>query len=192
MGFSLVTAPAFEPVTLKEAKDHLRVDTANDDALISSFITVARVNAEYFTGRAFITQEWDWFLDCFPGATGILNVPVPPLQSVTSVNYLDVDGNSQLLDGSKYVADSKSIVGRIAPAVDEVWPDTRRTLNAVTIRFKAGYGDFRAKVPEQIKAAMNLLEGHLYENRELSIVAALQKIPMGYEALLWPYRIVEV
>ena len=67
MSFQLITAPATEPVTLDEARSHLRVDFLDDDALIVALITAARLHAEMLTGRSFITTRWKAVLDSFPG-----------------------------------------------------------------------------------------------------------------------------
>jgi uncharacterized phiE125 gp8 family phage protein len=68
MPLQLVTAPAGEPITLLEAKQHLRVDVDDDDALIGSLITAARQAAETLTGRQLMTARWRLVLDAFPGA----------------------------------------------------------------------------------------------------------------------------
>lgn len=63
---NLITTPAVEPITLTEAKAHLRVDFADDNDLITTLIIVARQAVEEFTGRALITQTWQVFYDRFP------------------------------------------------------------------------------------------------------------------------------
>ena len=66
MPLNLITPPAVEPVTLADAKAHLKVDTTDDDALITALITAARARAEWHTGRALITQSWTLWLDAWP------------------------------------------------------------------------------------------------------------------------------
>ena len=41
-----------EPITLSEAKNYLRVDYSEDDALITALITSARVRLEQYAGVA--------------------------------------------------------------------------------------------------------------------------------------------
>lgn len=91
MNVSLVTAPTIEPITVQEAKDHLRIATFDDDAYIATLITVAREEVEDITRRAIMTQTWDYFIDGFPDGYGI-TLPFGRLASVTSVKWKDEDG----------------------------------------------------------------------------------------------------
>jgi uncharacterized phiE125 gp8 family phage protein len=178
----LKTAPTHEPITLEEAKDHLRVDGTDDDALISDLITAARKRAEKFQRRAFITQTWTVFLDEFPVW---IRLPKPPLQSVTSVKYLDTDGVQQTLASADYRVDTKSVPARITPAWNESWPSTRAVTNAVEIEMVVGYGAATV-VPEEARAAIKIYLGGLYENREPT-----KEEMDSVEALLWPDRVLE-
>lgn len=181
---SLVTAPAVEPVGLQEAKDHLRIDTADEDALIDSFIMVARQKVESHTGRSLITQTWDWKLDRF---RHLFEVPKGKLQSVTSVKYFDSDNVEQTVASTVYEVDAVSEPGRIREADGQTWPNHFNRLNAVTIRFVAGYGATGNFVPWPIKAAMLLMVGHLWCNREASATREVKTVPMGFQDLLAPY-----
>lgn len=188
MGLKLVTAPEAEPVSLAEAKAHLRVTSADEETLISALIVAAREHCEAWTHRRFVTQTWDLVLDCFPGWS--LEFPNAPLQSVTSVTYVDTAGATQTLDSSEYLVDAQTDPGRIAPAYGLHWPATRDQMNAVTIRFACGYGA-AAAVPSAIKAAMLLIVGHLFENREEAVTGTIiAELPFGVPALLAPYRVV--
>jgi len=185
MSLKLVTAPADEPVTLIEAKDHLRVDGSDDDALISVLITAASKWAEEYTGRQFVTATWDWFLDGFCPS---FSAPLPPLQSVTSIKYLDTAGAEQTLDSATYRVDAVSEPGRIALDYGKTWPSTYSVINAVTVRFVSGYGA-AAAVPEPIRQAMLILIGELYEQRQESVPASVGAVPFGVRALLTPYKV---
>lgn len=187
MGLKLITAPAVEPVTLAEAKAQLRKTTADEDALISSLIVAARNFAEAYTGRAFITQTWDYVLDAFP--CGLFELPKGPLQSVSSVKYLDSAGVEQTLAAAGYKVDALTDPGRIAPAYGQSWPTTRSEPNAVTVRFVAGYGDASA-VPQAIKEALLLLISHLFENREAVAEGNFSALPLGFEPMLAFYRVI--
>ncbi|MFC5524021.1 head-tail connector protein [Polaromonas jejuensis] len=199
MALKLTTAPTAEPVTLAEAKAHLRVDVADDDLLITNLITAARVHAENVCRRAFVTQKWDLYLDSFPKYTyygvvpgyvpvdqlpsgwlsmrnyavrfrgGKIDLPFPPLQSVDAVKYTDLSGVVQTLATNLYVVDNISEPGAITPAPDTYWPDTQNRVNAVQISFTAGYGA-AAAVPAGIKAWILMRIGALYENREEVLV----------------------
>lgn len=186
MGLKLVTGPAVEPVTLAEAKAHLRVTGTDEDALVSALIVAARSFAEECTGRAFVTQTWDYVLDAFPCAA--FELPKAPLQSVTSVSYVDTDGATQTLDSGLYKVDAITDPGRIAPAYGETWPSTRAEENAVTIRFVAGYG-LAAAVPQPIKQALLLMTGQQFEHREATAEGSWSRLPLGVDALLGLYRV---
>jgi uncharacterized phiE125 gp8 family phage protein len=183
----LATAPAVEPISLDEAKLHLRVDISDDDTLITSQIQTARRRAEKIAGRAFITQTWDYVLDAFPqGDT--LEIPKPPLQSITSIKYYDQDGTEYTLSSDDYYVDTYGEPGRVVLKSSATWPSiTLREANGVVVRFMAGYGD-ADDVPEEFKQAIYLLVGHFYENREAVSDARLVPTPDGVMALLWMDR----
>ena len=186
MSLKLVTAPTEEPVSLADAKLHLRVDGTTDDTLITALIVAARKWAEEYTGRQFVTATWDWFLDGFCPS---FSVPLPPLQSVTSIKYLDTTGTEQTLASSTYRVDAVSEPGRIALDYGKSWPSTHPVINAVTVRFVAGYGA-AAAVPEPIRQAILILIGELYEQRQESIIGNIQSsVPFGVRALLTPYKV---
>ena len=93
MALTIVTAPATDPVTLAEAKEHLRIDEANtaESALITAFITASTDYCEKLQNRAFITQVWDLTLERFP-VGDIISIPLPPLQAISSVVYYGPGG----------------------------------------------------------------------------------------------------
>lgn len=186
----LITAPTEEPITLAEAKLHLRVDTDADDALITAFITAARQWAEEYTWRAFVTQTWDYALDAWPH-NGQIYMPRPTLQSVTTVTYTDENGSAAVMSDADYFVDVIKKPGRIVLNSNSTWPSvTLRRSSGIVIRFVAGYGAASA-VPEQVKAAIKLIVGDLYENRESTIVAqgvSVVDAPFGAKALLNPLR----
>lgn len=193
MALTLVTGPAVEPVSVSEAKSHLRVDISDDDTLIGTLITVARTHVEQHLRRALVTQVWDLVLDCFPGA--VLRLPLPPLASVTSITYTDVDGNGGTVSAGDYLVDVDEEPGRVVLKSAATWPAVvLREAAGVRVRFSAGYGA-AADVPEPIKQAILLLVGSLYENREDVLVAqgvTVMRIPFGVQALLMPYRILRL
>jgi len=190
MSLTIYTEPTREPLLLEETKLHCRVDTDDDDTLILGLITAAREQAEATTRRALITQTWDLVMDAFPGEDRI-ELPLPPLQSVTSITYVDSDGNTNTFSSSKYIVDTDSEPGRVVLVTGESWPsDTLRAAAGVTVRFVCGYGDAASDVPRSIRQGMLLAVGHWYENREATVgVGNMQVLPMGVEALWWPYRV---
>lgn len=158
---TLVTPPSATPVSLDEARAHCKADTA-DDTMLQVYLdaAVAHVDgAEGVLGRCLVTQTWDYKLECFPDE---ITVPLPTLQSVTSVKYYDVDGVEQTISSSNYTVAGQ----RVVPVDTYDWPDVEpgRPL-PITVRFVAGYG-LAVAVPAAIKAAILLILGDLYANRE--------------------------
>ncbi len=173
-----------EPVTLAEAKVYLRIDTSDDDATISALITAAREYCESFQNRAYITQTWELSFDSFPPMP--IKLPRPPLISVESIKYIDNTGAETTLDPSDYVLDTYSEPGRIAFNYGKCWPSvTLQPVNAVRIRYTAGYGD-ASKVPQSVKQAMLIYIAHRYEHPETD------DVPEVVHTLLWPERVVPV
>jgi uncharacterized phiE125 gp8 family phage protein len=182
------SVPAVEPVTLNEAKLHCRIDGSTEDALITSLIRVAREYCETFTGRAFVNRNVIYAMDRWP-SRGQIILPRPPVTSVTSVQYYDIEGAPVTLTaGTDYIADADSEPGRIVLPSGKAWPSARlHTVNPIRITYVAGYGETSASVPEYIKAAIKLCVGNWYENREAVLPAGLvgKTLPMGVESLLY-------
>lgn len=196
MGLILITPPTIEPVTIVEAKAHLRVISSDDDTLISALIAAARMNVEGWLGRALIGQTWDLYLDEFPTDTfkGI-EIPLPPLISIDSVKYDDTSGVEQTMNPSSYYVDVASQPGWLVPTGSGAsWPTTIDAINSVRIRFTAGYVTNDSppvgSVPQDIKSGLLLVLGSLYEHRESQIVGTIaNKLPLGVEYLLRRHRV---
>ncbi len=186
--------PAAEPILKAAAKTHLKTGASSEDALIDALIVSARMHVETVMNRALIDQTWLWKLDDLPFSSGKpLFVPKPPLQSITSITYVDTAGTTQTWDSTKYDVDAPSgpmaANGRIMPAFAESWPTTREQMAAVTITFVCGYGAAGSNVPDGILQAMLLLIGHWYENRmAVNAKEKLTEIPFGASSLLGPFR----
>lgn len=182
----VITPPASEPVTLAEAKLHVRQDLDTDDALITGLIAVARETVEGSSWYALLTQTWELVLDRWPYGIAI-ELPRPPLQSVTSVKYTDSSGTETTWDPANYIADTDSVPGRVVLAYNVSWPLTAlRPAGAIRIRYVAGWTS-AANVPQTLKQAMLLLIGHWYENRE-ETGKATDAIARGVTDLLKPFR----
>jgi uncharacterized phiE125 gp8 family phage protein len=195
MGLKLVTPPVNPVVTLAQAKAHLRVVDSDDDLLIAAMVSAATSAAQNFTGRAFVDQTWDLYLDEFPTGTDMfVKIPLPPLIEVVEVNYDDSAGNIQVVDPLDYYVDSASQPGWIVPTGTLQWPTPLAAINSVRVRFRAGYLDNNSPpadaVPDDIKAAVYLILGSLYENREEQITGTIaNKLPYGSEMLLRDHRV---
>lgn len=119
-----------------------------------------------------------------PNSTGLIDVPLPPLQSVEAVQYYDFEGTLQTVDPAAYNV-SLGTPGRIQPAYSKVWPIARPTIDAVQIQFTSGYGD-ATTVPENVKVAIKMMVAHWYENREAVSAVSMAAVPMCVDALLSP------
>ena len=188
MQTKIYTAPAEEPVTIEEAKLQCRVDTADEDVLFERLISAARRYVETFQRRALITQTWEAYLDAWP-SEAYIDLPYPPLQSVTSITYKDTAGSASTFGSANYIVDIGRTPGRVYLAYDASWPSTTLyPTSGITVRYVCGYGATGKSVPAETRQGLLLLVAHLYENREATVERALTFIPFGVEALLWGER----
>jgi uncharacterized phiE125 gp8 family phage protein len=171
MGLTLVTGPSVEPLTLQEAKDHVRQDIAADDALITEAIKAARRYVENATGKALISQAWRLQRDTFPSYSGAIRLHRAPLIAVQSLKYYDEAEIEQTLSSSDYVVDTSATYGEIAIGYGLSWPATLYRRNAVTVNFTAGFGTTAAEIPAEYKWAVRLALGDFYMNREGQLIA---------------------
>ena len=165
------------------AKQHLRVDGTDDDILISSLITQAREYCEDYQKKKYITQTLELVLDEFPNI--IEFKACSPVQSVTSIKYIDENSVEQTIDPSNYIVDTDSFVARVVPRSS--WPMTNG-INSVRVRFVAGYGNESA-VPESVKWAMVLHMRTLYDDLKPEEQTKLEK---ARDNLLGMRRVVNI
>ena len=169
MALKLLTASVTEPVALEEIQNFLRISDEPDVTILTDMISAARKRAETITRRQLKTATWELRLDAF---MDVIRLPMAPLQSVTSVKYLDTSGVEQTLtENTDYIVDTYSEPARITPAYACVWPPTYSILHAVRIVFVAGYGDDDTDVPEPIRNWIKTFIGAMYENRETIFVS---------------------
>lgn len=168
MSLIKTTDATVEPVSLQEAKLHLRVITYPtdvaahpEDALIGALITTARTECENRIQRSLIETTWTLTLDTFPRCD-FVRLQRGPIISLGSIKYIDTDGAQQTLDPATY-----RLSGHLVEPVDS-WPATEARLGAVEIVYTAGYGTTAADVPAPIKSWILLALGDLYANRERS------------------------
>ena len=177
----VTTAPTVEPLTLAEAKVHLREDLtdAGNDALITSLIVAAREACEHRVGRALMLQSLEATLDAFPAATtdnpdAAIELVMPPVIDITSVTYTATDGTSTVLSSGAYELDARREPARLVPAYGTSWPATRDVTAAVRVRYRSGYSTSatasvaQAAVPAAIRQWMLLAIGDMYERRTAS------------------------
>jgi uncharacterized phiE125 gp8 family phage protein len=149
-------------------------------------ITAARERAELVTQRALLTQTWDLLLDGFP-EDGYIEIPKPPLVSVTYVKYTDTGGTLRTLTANtdylvQAPAGPRCARGRVALPFAGIWPVTLDQMGAVVVRFVCGNAS-AALVPGLIKAAMLMDLANLYGDRE-DVLDEGSKIHRMY----WSYR----
>lgn len=199
MGLIVTTPPAVEPVTLTEAKDWARIDIATDDTLVTALIKASRQGVETFLRRTLITTTYTLTLDSFPGSAGNrlsgftggvgeILLPAPPLQSVTTLKYLDSLGVEQTLTPvTDYTVDTSStFVARIVPAPDTDWPDTLNSINTVIIEYIAGYG-LAVDVIEEAKTVIKMRVDNLYEHRS-EMEEITTNLNETFKNMLWSQR----
>jgi len=171
-----------EPVTLAEAKTHMRVDSDDENTYIGSLITAAREFVEERQRRQLIYETRYRYFDAFP--EGEIIIPYPPLVSVTSITYYDDTDSEQTLSSSYYQADTSNEPGRIKLNYGYAWPSTYLRMNAVTVTYVGGYAD-TADIPDSTKQAILMLVAHWFENREHIITGTIvSEVPMAVEALI--------
>ena len=183
------TVPA-EPVTLAYAKNHLRVDISDDDTLIGNLITAAREYAEIFCARSIVQHTYRADL---PGFYDVMQLPLGPVQSISSVKYYDTASPSvlQTLSSSVYSLQKDCVYKNEGAS----WESVANRPDAVQISYTTGYSDLAspedsvANVPEAINSAILLLLADLYENRESQVLYPGQLLEnRAFRMLLNTYR----
>lgn len=178
MALELLMPPAAEPVTLDEAKAHLRVSTDDENTLIVRLISAARLAAEAHTGRAFVTQTWRLWRDRWDGT--VLTLPRLPLRAVTAFDLYGRDGIAQPMPVTSYMTDLPG--GRIV--LTAAPPAGLREANGIAVTFEAGYGD-AAQIPAAIRTAILHIVAQLYEARGDGAAPPPEQALL----LLAPYRV---
>ena len=187
MALVLTSGPAAEPISVDEAKAHLRIDDAAEDMLISSLILTARLHVESALGLAMMTQNWMVLLDRWPRNRRVL-LPLRPVQSVNEVRVLDGAGSPTVVASGNYVVDVASTQARVV-ANGAGWPVPGQPVNGIEIDIVAGYGASADDVPAPLRQAVLLLVAHWYEHRDpVEIGSQDVSIPAAVSRLLKPYR----
>ena len=191
MSSILLDGPAVEPVSLAEAKAHLRVEHDDDDDTIAALIAGARVHVEAQTRRALITQTWRLSRDAWP-SNGRIAVLPSPLRELAAARIYKSDGSTQSIDADAFAADATS-----APAVlafeRGALPAPGRVVGGIELDVEVGYGDAPSDVPEPLRQAVRVLVAHWYENRGLIAAGpSVAVLPDAASALITPYRVLSL
>ena len=175
-------------VTVAEAKLHSRIDTAEDDLLLSGYIAAATELVEQETGQHFVQRECTIYYDDWP-AGDCLKLPVYPLQAVNSVKYLDADNDLQTMSAADYAVDLTSIMPRISLVNGASWPSADLyPVSAVAIAVTSGYATID-DAPQVASQAIRLIVGQWYEYRENLQPVHQKDLPLGIKRLLWQIRV---
>ena len=185
MTATMTTPPALEPVTLEDARAHLRVTVTDEDTLLTRLIAAARRQVEQVTQRALITQTWRLYLDVWPPGR-IVRLPIAPVQQVDAVTVYNVDGIPVSIDPSGFALDSIGSPPRLKVALGATPPG--RTLNGIEIDFTAGYGSLAGDVPRPLVQAILMLVAQWFEYRVMDGDTTAAPTPSGFQALVAPYR----
>lgn len=203
---SIITAPASSPVSLADMKAYLRVDTSSDDTLIQDFIDAAAETVKQYIRKSLITETLELTMDGFSsntiderldrlgpgvhtasypyfiGYSNEVDLPFPPIQSITSVTTFNRSNTSAVYSSDNYQLDETG--GRIYLNEGQTWPDNLRDREAVKIRYVAGYGD-ADDIPKPIVQVIKQLVGKYYDCREMC------EMPDICKQALAPYRLID-
>lgn len=185
----IVTPAASDPLSLADAKLHLRVDISDDDDLISALITAATKYAEDYSGRAGITRTLALVVPCVPGSDQIIRLPMPGFQTtpaITSIYYrASADGASTLWDSANYeLAHVGEWTYGVRPVYNGQWPsDLANVADTMTITYTTGEA-LSTTVDARLILAIKLMVADWYEHREDSAEMQLRTIPRGVSLLL--------
>lgn len=189
MSLRETSAAIIEPLTVSEAKTHLRILHSEDDTYIATLIAAARSRVEIETQRSLITRTYELVGDSFP-ASSTIALPMPPLRSVTTIKYYDSTGTLSTFASTNYRVDTYSAPGRVELVSGSSWPTTQERQNAVEIVYVAGYGDLPTAVPAEIRQAILMLVAHWYGFREpVAMGAPISEVPKAVEYLCLPHRV---
>jgi len=179
----VLVPPAAEPLSLAEAKALLRVEPADDDAVIAALITAARGHLEALTRRALMLQTWRFVRDAWP-ADGRLRLRAGPLRSVIAARVFDAAGVAHALDVQRFVVD---VAADVVASPGWALPAPGRCVAGIELDVELGYGPLATDVPAPLGQALRMLLAHWYDNRG-AVASGATLLPAGVAALIAPYR----
>lgn len=168
-----IAPPASEPVTLAEAKLYLRVDSTSEDSLISDLIVAARMSAESWLRSSLITQSWKLVYNDYLESE--VDLPMPPVASVSSVVVVNRDTTTQTISANDYYLNA---------AKTRLLFDNYVSGFSIEIAYNTGYGT-AADVPTPIKYGILAHIAAMYDERGL---LGQVNLPPQVSALYAPFR----
>jgi len=185
--YQVITAATSYPVSLTEAKSHLKVDTNADDTYITSIIKAATQLSEEYTNRFFINTVIDQTCSDFAQLQTLFKSKV---SAVAHVKYYDNDNSLQTLSASIYDTQLQYEPSQIQLAENQSFPSITKRNDAVVTRYTVGYGSAASDVPEIIKQAILLTIGNFYQNRNSVVIGRIAtELPMNVKWLLDTYKV---
>lgn len=181
--WKVTTQPAIEPVTVEYLKLFARVDGDEEDELLANFIRSARIMMEKYLGRALIRQTITLNMDHWPSMS--INLPRPPLISITSVNTLDEDDTATEYDSTYYYAITTAEPGQLVIKMGNSPPvNSAREYGGYQVIYLAGYGLGTTSVPQPIRDGITMWATDIYDNRKMS-----PEPPEYVKSIVQSYRI---
>ena len=185
--YKVVTPATSNPLTLTEAKTHLKVDTTADDTFITNLIKSATSSAQEYTNRFFIATTIQQYGDKWEDISNLFKSPVA---SVTHVKYVDPDGTLQTLSTNVYFVDDVNKPARIGLKPNQSFPEIIDRLNAIYVEYVVGIAAGPDEVDEGIRQALLLTIGNWYQNRQAVVTGTIAtELPMNAKFLLDQYKI---
>lgn len=180
-----IADPVVEPVSVAEAKQHLRIDPDfdGDDLYIQTLISSARHHVETVSDRTLIRSQWQIKLDTFPSWD--IELPRPPIAiGDVVVTYIPSNAVYEPVQYTDFRVDRDSTPAVIRPQWNGSWPTARGAENDVTITYWAGYGPSGVNVPPPARNCILMLVGHWYATREAVVQGGMNPVPMAVEVML--------
>ena len=185
--YKVVTPATSNPLTLTEAKTHLKVDTTADDTFITNLIRSATSSAQEYTNRFFIATTIQQFGDKWEDISNLFKSPVA---SVTVIKYVDPSGSLQTLSTDVYFVDDVNKPARIGLKPNQSFPEIIDRLNAIYVEYVVGIAAGPDEVDEGIRQALLLTIGNWYQNRQAVVTGTIAtELPMNAKFLLDQYKI---
>ena len=191
MSLVMTIPPAVEPVSVADAKAHMRIEGSDEDVLIASLLLTSRLHIEVALSLALITQSWTMTLDRWPTGRDV-ELPLTPLRSVDEVRVKNAAGVAIAVPAEGYLVDLASRPARlvwnnIVPPVPHV------RAKGIEIDMTAGFGSTGDSVPAPLKHAILMLTAHWYEHRDPGEIGSDDaRIPDAVSALINPFRTIRL
>jgi len=168
-------------LSLPLAKEHLRVDYVDENGLITSLTQAAHNMASEMTGLVLTEEVWEVST---PPVSGDFVLPVMPVKTVDAISYFDANDVSQTAEVENFYFFANPTRPVLRPKPGFSWPNASKRDDAITVTVTAGL----EAVPDEILAAIKLIVGHLYENREAVVEGKHVPLPWAVETMLDLHR----